>query len=96
MVRGLTLMLDSSVAGPVNLGSQGEQQIIQLVDAVKQVTGSESLIRFCDLPADDPVRRRPVIDRAITELGWQPTVSLLDGLMATSEWLMNATGATQI
>lgn len=96
MVRGLTLMLDSSVAGPVNLGSQDERQIIQLVDAVRQATGSKSLVQFCDLPVDDPVRRRPVIDRAITELGWQPTVGLLDGLMATSEWLTNTTGAAQI
>jgi dTDP-glucose 4,6-dehydratase len=87
LVQGLLLMLDSSVAGPLNLGNPEERQIIELADMVRQITGSDSLIEFCELPADDPTRRRPAIDRAMAELGWRPTVTLTEGIQATSEWL---------
>lgn len=92
LIRGLILMLDSNIAGPLNLGSQDERQIIQLANIVRQVTGSKSLIEFRDLPADDPARRQPALDRAIAELGWQPTVSLLEGIRTTSAWLTEAVG----
>lgn len=90
LVRGLILMLDSNIAGPLNLGSQEERQIIELANTVRRLTGSGSSIEFHNMPADDPTRRKPAIDRAIAELGWQPTVSLEEGIQRTIEWLRQA------
>ena len=47
------------------------------------LTGSASRIEHLPLPSDDPTQRRPVIDLAQAELGWQPTVTLDQGLPAT-------------
>jgi len=94
LIRGIILMLDSHIFGPLNLGSRDERKIIDLAYIVKKITGSGSTIEFCDLPADDPVRRQPAIGRALHELGWQPTVSLMEGLEATTAWLRQTAGFT--
>lgn len=87
LIRGIVLMLDSDIFGPLNLGGRDERKIIELAYIVKNLTGSRSSIEFRDLPTDDPARRQPAIDRAINELGWQPTVGLVEGIQATSAWL---------
>ena len=38
------------------------------------------------LPADDPMQRQPLIDLAVTELDWKPSISLEQGLQPTIEW----------
>ncbi|MCQ4209792.1 UDP-glucuronic acid decarboxylase family protein [Streptomyces longispororuber] len=86
LVRGLTAMLDSCAAGPVNLGNPAEFTVRELADLVLQVTGSSSAVEHRPLPVDDPTRRRPVIDLARTELGWAPSIPLEDGLRRTVAW----------
>jgi UDP-glucuronate decarboxylase len=57
--------------------------MLELAQMVIELTGSASRIVTKPLPADDPARRKPDISRAQQELGWQPVVSLREGLEKT-------------
>jgi UDP-glucuronate decarboxylase len=85
MIEGMVRMMRSPAGfvGPVNLGNPAEYTILQLAETVLQLTKGRSKICFRPLPPDDPKRRRPDITLAKTELGWQPTVRLDDGLKET-------------
>ena len=74
---------ESDVHLPVNIGNQDEYTLLQLAETVIEVTGSRSEIVFESLPVDDPKIRQPDITRAKQLLGWEPTVSLRDGLRKT-------------
>jgi len=56
---------------------------------VKNLASSSSEINFTDLPEDDPTRRQPDITRAKQILGWQPKISLREGLTKTIEYFKN-------
>ncbi len=88
MVDGLMRLMDSDPApgAPVNLGNPNELTIDDLVERVLALTGSKSSIVHRPLPIDDPRRRRPDISRAKALLGWEPRVSLQEGLEATAAW----------
>ncbi len=77
------LMRTEGETGPVNLGNPAEFQIRELAEMVIDLTGSRSRIVHAPLPQDDPMQRRPDIDRARELLGWEPTVALRDGLVRT-------------
>jgi len=68
---------------PVNIGNPGEFTILELAQQVIELTGSKSKIEYKPLPVDDPKVRRPDISRAERLLGWQPVVSLAEGLRET-------------
>jgi dTDP-glucose 4,6-dehydratase len=84
-VTGLLALIDSDVEGPVNIGSPDEVTMRELADVVLELTGSTSEIELRPLPADDPRVRKPDITRARELLGWQPSISLRDGLARTIE-----------
>jgi dTDP-glucose 4,6-dehydratase len=65
---------------PVNIGNPDEFTILECAQAVLEVTGSKSELRFEALPEDDPTRRCPDIARARTLLGWEPRIPLRQGL----------------
>jgi UDP-glucuronate decarboxylase len=69
--------------GPVNLGNPDEFTILELAQAVLELTGSRSRLVFHPLPSDDPRQRQPDIGVARAKLGWKPTVPLREGLKAT-------------
>ncbi|RJP41687.1 MAG: SDR family oxidoreductase [Phycisphaerales bacterium] len=71
---------------PVNVGSVTENTIMELIAALQDVVGYELEVLYKPLPSDDPVRRRPDITRASRRLGWQPRVSLFEGLRHTVEY----------
>ena len=81
-VRGLLALLDSGHSGPMNIGGQREQTILEIAQSILEVTGSSSKLVFEPLPTDDPTRRRPDITLAREVLGWEPTTSLTEGLTA--------------
>ncbi len=85
LIDGLVRMMATpdEVTGPINLGNPVETSIRELAETVIELTKSESRLVFRPLPADDPVRRRPVIDKARALLDWAPTVPLRDGLART-------------
>jgi len=80
LVRGLNLLATSDEHLPVNLGNPSEYTLVELAQIVVSVTGSSSDIVFEALPEDDPQVRQPDITRARELLGWEPEVSLEDGL----------------
>jgi UDP-glucuronate decarboxylase len=94
LVEGLMRMMDQdSDMGPVNLGNPTEHTIRELAESVLALTGSPSELVYRDLPADDPVRRRPDITRARTLLGWEPRISLTEGLSRTIAYFRDRMGA---
>ena len=88
LIDGMIRMMNSrdGFTGPVNLGNPGEFTMLELAQKVCGLAGQKERIVFCKLPADDPVKRRPVIDLAKRELGWEPTTGLEDGLCKTMEY----------
>jgi UDP-glucuronate decarboxylase len=92
LIEGIlrTAAKDDPFTGPVNLGNPGEFTIRELAEMVVELTGSKSQIVLArELPADDPLQRKPVIEMARRELGWEPTVALRDGLAKTIEWFQS-------
>jgi UDP-glucuronate decarboxylase len=84
LVVGMMAMMDQGeFMGPVNLGNPSEFTIMELAKMVRNLTGSKSEIVFNPLPQDDPARRCPDISLAMSRLGWEPRVSLRDGLERT-------------
>jgi dTDP-glucose 4,6-dehydratase len=86
-IDGIVRLLDSGIAGPVNIGNPEETTVLALAERVIALTGTSSNIVFEPLPADDPVRRCPDIARARELLGWEPTVPLDEGLLRTAAWM---------
>ncbi len=84
-VRGYMLMAESDVHVPVNIGNPEELSLLELAKTVIEVTESNSELIFEALPIDDPQVRQPDITRAKQLLGWEPEVSLRDGLRMTIE-----------
>ena len=82
-IRGLVALAESDVHLPVNVGNQDEYTLLQLAETVIEVAGSRSEIVFEPLPVDDPKIRQPDISRAKDMLGWEPQVSLQEGLKRT-------------
>ncbi len=68
---------------PVNIGNPAEMTLLDLATAVIAATGSSSEIVFEALPVDDPQVRQPDITRARQLLGWEPEVTLEEGLRRT-------------
>ena len=78
------LMLTSKgFTGPVNLGNPGEFTMIELAEAILDLTGSRSALVHRPLPTDDPRQRQPDIRLAREQLGWEPKIPLREGLKPT-------------
>jgi dTDP-glucose 4,6-dehydratase len=80
LIEGIVRLARSDEHLPVNLGNPDEFTILECAQAVLEVTGSKSELRFEDLPEDDPTRRCPDIGKARTLLDWEPRVNLIEGL----------------
>lgn len=87
-VEGLFTLGRSEIDHPVNIGNPEEHTIEEIAESVLTLTDSISKIEHRALPVDDPVRRRPDITVAKT-LGWEPKVSLVDGLKRTIDDFKN-------
>lgn len=85
LIEGMVRLMDSraDLTGPVNIGNPTEFTMLELAENVLRLVGSKSKLVFHPLPADDPKQRKPLIDLAEQELGWQPKVALADGLKET-------------
>jgi dTDP-glucose 4,6-dehydratase len=80
LIAGIVLLSRSNEHLPVNIGNPVEWTIKDCAREVLAVTGSKSKVRYEPLPVDDPMQRRPDITKAKTLLGWEPTISLRQGL----------------
>ncbi len=92
LVRGIIAMIDSTEPGPINLGNTEEYAVGSLAELILEVTGSASAIEYLPLPVDDPARRRPVIDRALERLSWEPEIGVREGIRRTVDWFRSQPG----
>jgi UDP-glucuronate decarboxylase len=85
LVEGMIRLMDSrpDFTGPVNIGNPSEFTMLELAEKVIKIVGGKASLTYMPLPQDDPKQRQPDISLAKSELGWQPKVSLDDGLKET-------------
>ena len=89
LIEGIWRLLNSSYVGPVNLGNPNEVSLRTMAEKIVEITGSKSKIVQKPLPPDDPKVRRPNIDLARKVLGgWEPVVSIEEGLERTREYFV--------
>jgi dTDP-glucose 4,6-dehydratase len=86
LVEGVVRLMESDLNDPVNIGNPREMTIEEIARAIIQLTGSRSKIVYRPLPEDDPKVRQPDITKARTLLGWEPNVSLEEGLLKTLDY----------
>jgi len=86
LIEGMIRLMNSDETGPVNIGNPTEFTIRQLAEIVRQKINPDLKFIREDLPQDDPTQRKPVIDLAMSLLGWQPKIALKEGLDSTIEW----------
>jgi dTDP-glucose 4,6-dehydratase len=84
-IRGLIALAESGHHQPVNIGNPDEFTLLELAKAVIEITRSKSEIVYEALPTDDPQVRQPDITLARQILGWEPQISLREGLKRTIE-----------
>lgn len=86
LISGILLLSRSTEHMPVNIGNPVEFTILECSKAVLEVTGSKSVLTFEPLPQDDPTRRRPDITKARALLGWEPRITLREGLQRSLDF----------
>jgi dTDP-glucose 4,6-dehydratase len=94
LIDGIVRLSRSDEHFPVNIGNPSEFTILECAQAVLEVTGSESELRFSPLPEDDPSRRCPDITKARTLLGWEPKITLKEGLKLSLDYFRSSVPAT--
>ncbi len=93
LIEGIYRLFASDRADPTNIGNPHEFTVRQLAELVLRLTGSRSPIVARPLPTDDPKVRRPDITVARSVLGWEPSVSLEEGLERTIAYFRTQVGA---
>jgi UDP-glucuronate decarboxylase len=85
LIDAMVSMMKTSkeLLGPINVGNPIEHTMLELAEIILELTNSQSKIVFKPLPSDDPKQRKPDISQAKKELGWEPKVSIYDGLKET-------------
>ncbi len=86
LIEGIVRLSRSEEHSPVNLGNPDECTILECANAVLEVTGCASQLSYVELPVDDPARRRPDITKARALLGWEPRVTLREGLKKSLDY----------
>jgi dTDP-glucose 4,6-dehydratase len=92
LVEGIVRLLRSEYDGPVNIGNPREMSVLDFARLIIRLTGSRSQVAFRPLPVDDPKVRQPDIELARKLLGWEPRVSLEDGLRETIAYFRQRLG----
>lgn len=87
-VDGLIRLMssNSNITGPINIGNPCELSIFEIADRIVAMTESKSAIQYCELPSDDPHKRKPDISLAKELLGWKPVVDINTGLRMTIDY----------
>lgn len=86
LAEGLYRLMQSEESRPVNVGNPIERTVLEIANAVNQLTGNTTPIRYLPLPENDPKLRRPDITRAKESVGWQPKIDLATGLERCLEY----------
>jgi dTDP-glucose 4,6-dehydratase len=83
LIEGIWRLLMSDLRQPCNIGNPHEMTILEFAETIRAAVGSSSPIVFNPLPVDDPQTRQPDITQARQKLGWEPKVTLAEGLKST-------------
>ena len=88
LIEGMIRLMNSpdEVTGPINIGNPGEFTIRELAEKVVEMVGADAELVFRDLPVNDPMQRKPDITKAQSILGWEPAISLEQGLAKTIDY----------
>ena len=86
LIEGMVRLMNGNTTGPINIGNPNAYTIRQLAELVRDRINPKLEMISKPLPQDDPLQRQPMIDLAKQELGWEPKVSLEEGLRPTIEW----------
>ena len=86
LIDGLIKLMESEVNSPVNIGNPKEFSILELANQIKNKINPELELIFKELPEDDPIQRKPDIQKAQTKLRWNPKIELNEGLDRTILW----------
>jgi len=94
LIDGIYRLLLSDQHSPVNIGNPVETTILKFAETINKITGNSAGIVFKkDARGEgDPQRRRPDISRARDILGWEPNISLEDGLLKTMDYFKGKMG----
>lgn len=90
LIEGIVRLALSEEREPVNIGNPHEITMLELAETIQDVVGNHPGIEFHPRPQDDPNVRNPDISKARRVLGWEPEVSLRDGLALTTDWFASA------
>lgn len=96
LIDGLMRLMETPdhITGPMNLGNPSECSMLSLAQEVLRLTASPSRLVHCPLPIDDPCRRCPDITLAKKLLGWEPKITLAEGLQSTIEYFSSCKNAS--
>jgi len=94
-ILGMYLLMNAEDSGPINLGNPNEITVATLANEIIKLTGSKSKIVFMPLPQDDPIKRKPDIDKAGRLLSWVPKIGLQDGLQSTISFFKQELSASK-
>jgi len=90
LVAGLRALMEADVQTPVNLGNPDERTILGLAETIIDLADSPSEITHEPRPPQDPDVRKPDIAKARSELGWEPTVDIEEGLERSLDYFESA------
>jgi UDP-glucuronate decarboxylase len=95
LIDAMVRLMDTPPAftGPVNVGNPNEFTMLELANTVIELTGARTELVFKELPFDDPKQRQPDIALANQELGWKPSVELVEGLTKTIDYFRSTLSA---
>jgi UDP-glucuronate decarboxylase len=82
-------MYPNPLSYPINIGNPREFTMLHLAEEVISISNSKSVLKFEDLPEDDPKQRCPDISQARELLGWEPKVFLREGIEKTTQYFSN-------
>jgi len=97
LIEGMIRLMNSpdEVTGPINIGNPGEFTIRQLAEKIVEMIGADAELVFKDLPVNDPMQRKPDINKAVSLLDWRPTIALEDGLGKTIDYFRSLVSERQ-
>jgi dTDP-glucose 4,6-dehydratase len=91
LVEGIYRLLMSDYVYPVNIGNPDEISIRDFAEEIIQLTGTDQVVTYKDLPVNDPKQRQPDITKAKEILDWEPQIDRAEGLKRTYEYFKSLT-----
>lgn len=86
----IAFMNEKTAIGPINLGNPGEFTMLELAEMVIKLTNSKSKLVFKPFPQNDPMQRKPDIEKAKNLINFDPKIKLEEGLKKTIKYFEKA------